>query len=121
MRLLRVFVIFLMAIFLADSVYAAGMIMPVPEASSAHEDMHMQHCHDMGKMEMSMSQHDDKHPAKSHGKCHDCLACLTMLPASQHKLVNDAAPAIMISLYFIEYVSPITPLLDRPPISFQTI
>jgi len=118
MRSIRTFVFLLIAIFIADSAFAATIMMPV---ASAKSEMH--HCHEHESTnvqpaeDLKLPNLHDQQSSHNHHQCHDCIACLTMLPASFHYHGQTAAPAVMVSQYVVDYASPDTPQLDRPPIA----
>ena len=122
---LRIYILLLLAVFLADIV-SANASLHLPAAQHAqqlamqHEGMHhdLHHQHDAAAQDASpenTTDHTQQHAGKC-GSCHDCLSCFSVLPLalSQPAAVlpqrHQAASAHSI------YYPPAIAQLQRPPI-----
>ncbi|WP_131800935.1 hypothetical protein [Methylovorus sp. MM2] len=115
MRLMRAFIFVLMTIFVANSVYAGTMMTAAKTAVDAHAH-HEVAMHMDGMMHDTQMPHHDTDQHHS-GYCHDCLACLNMLPVDISTHTPVIPDALSIVMHDVLYSSPATPTLQRPPIS----
>ena len=117
---LRIFVVLLLAVFVTNTVYAAGIMTSKPfenvQKSSVvaqHVD-HTQevvHCHDQDK---GVDQGIDVHSRCN--QCHHCFACFFALPQASLSAVA-IKPKMALAVTFAPiYLSPVTIQPQKPPI-----
>ncbi len=116
----RIFIFLLLTVFFTDTVYATGMMVAdqlsanhtVSAESHIHEghdiNQHGSHNHDVGQKQ-STNDHCSK--------CGHCMACFTVLPPSQINKMQSQLNAIALSLFEPSYLSHISALPQKPPIS----
>lgn len=127
---MRIFVTLLVTVFFANTVYAGGMMVsanigeaqPASAINHSHEDTgfvaegHAQHHQHI----TVAAQNGDVHDSKSHTackQCHHCLACFSiMLPTIPEIIASADKPVLAMSVTSL-YLSPTSPLLQRPPIA----
>jgi hypothetical protein len=127
---MRIFVTLLVTVFFANTVYAGGMMVSanIGEAQSAAE---INHSHeDTGFVAQGHAQHHqhisaaaqdgDVHDSKSHTackQCNHCLACYSiLLPSIPETMASANSPVLTLRVTSL-YLSPTSPLLQRPPIA----
>lgn len=118
MRVLRPFIVMFLVIFAFNSVYA-GMAMAASALPEPIPAAHMHTQHDAMEMhEHPMMQHVPDVPVSGHhhAQCHDCFACLGMLPiqAIAHTAVKPTP--VRLSYFDTLYRSPVPVVNQRPPI-----
>lgn len=127
---MRIFVTLLVTVFFANTVYAGGMMVSanigeaqlVSAINHSHEDTsfvdeaHAQHHQHIP----AATQDGDVHDSKSHTackQCNHCLACFSiLLPSIPEMIANADKPVLAMSVTSL-YLSPTSPLLQRPPIA----
>lgn len=126
---LRIFIFLLATVFIADTVYASGMMASVSlhdqgqvkvaqDSSDQHDGMH--HCHD--NFIADNDHHQSPQKSQSHSQnacdhCNHCLACFSIIPSSQLQVMPDFNPVIL-AMPFIEiYLSPASAQPQKPPIA----
>lgn len=124
-RLLKMLVALLVTMFLANTVYASGMMLTVsstlPQHSEVMEHNHMpeqsqaeHHQHEFASM------HDEAHKPAPHSgckHCNHCLACFSMITPSVIKFATTINKPVLAILYTSLYTSPTSPQLQKPPIA----
>ncbi len=117
-KFLRIFIFILATMFMANTVYANGMMID-DQLCASHNLTHESHSHDH-----AITQHDHKHhdnqvqSASDHcSKCGHCMACLTIFPPSQLGDFQAQVNTIEIRLFEPAYYSHINNQPKKPPIS----
>jgi hypothetical protein len=115
-KLLRLFVLLLLTVFISETVYASGMMLSAQMASSSTETR-SEHCHDQQFVQHAQQTQEKKHAHASCKDCSHCFACFSMLvqaplsvPALQKKLI---ATALFVEIYH----SPSAAKPQKPPIT----
>ena len=115
----RIFILLLLTIFFANTVYASGMM--VADQLCANHTVNTIQNPDDHKMEMpDHHKHDagQKETSSDHcSKCGHCIACFTVLPPSQLNPIQSHVQALEVCLFEPNYLSHITAQPQRPPIS----
>jgi ferredoxin len=125
---LRVFIILLITVFLSNTVYAGGMMAAeqlTPSditVESHHHDasaMAAEHDHHSHNANQDSNHHsdDDKDASNHCSKCTHCIACISAIPSEATQDLSLDLYQAFISTFEFQYVSIITPLLQKPPIS----
>jgi hypothetical protein len=115
-KLLRLFVLLLLTVFISETVYASGM-MAVVQVASNHAETHVEHCHEVQLVLHSQQAHEKQHSHAGSHDCNHCFACFSMMvqaplsaPVLQKQLITRAV--------FVEiYHSPSTAQPQKPPIA----
>lgn len=127
---MRIFVTLLVTVFFANTVYAGGMMVSansgeaqqVSAINHSHEDTdfvaegHAQHHQHFS----AAAQDGDVHDSKSHTackQCHHCLACFSILLPTIPEMITSANKPVLAMSVTSLYLSPTSPLLQRPPIA----
>lgn len=115
-KLLKLFVLLLLTVFISEIVYASGMMVSTQIASS-HTEIHPEHCHEVQSAENSQQTHEKQRAHASCKDCGHCFACFSMMvqaslstPALQKQSI---AKAIFVEIYH----SPSTAQPQKPPIA----
>lgn len=123
---LRIFVALLLTMFVANMVYAGGMmvstvITPTQQALTQlhahltqHADVTHQHAH------IGLGKHTLDHKPASHGgckHCNHCLACSSMMPSQLSNFTQGAKQVVLAITLTPLYLSPTSPQLQKPPIA----
>ena len=116
---LRVFVVMLLAVFVTNTVYAAGIMTSKPfenvqESIVVQHQDHAQdaaHCHNQDK---SADQDVDVHSRCN--QCHHCFACFSALPQAPLSAVAIKPKMVLAVLFAPIYLSPVTIQPQKPPI-----
>ena len=138
---LRIFVAFLITVFISNTVYAGGMMVsasfdnnaihtPVqPQAVLEHSEV--RHCHDqissgehdsdeyLRAIDASIS-HQSHHQSPSHGgcsHCNHCMACYSMMLDDQVKVESISSQPVLAITTHVLYLAPTNPQPNKPPIS----
>ena len=115
-KLLRLFVLLLLTVFISETVYASGMMASV-QATPSHAETQAEHCHEVQLVEHSQQVHEKQHAHANCKDCSHCFACFSMMvqaplssPALQKQLI---ATALFVEIYH----SPSTAQPQKPPIA----
>jgi hypothetical protein len=123
---LRIFVALLVTVFVANTVYAGGMMVStaITQAqqthvqqhahSTQHADLTHQHAH------IGLSKHTLDHKPASHGgckHCNHCLACSSMMPSQLSNFTQGTHQVVLAITLTPLYLSPTSPQLQKPPIA----
>jgi hypothetical protein len=116
---LRVFIFLLLAVFVTNTVYAAGVMTSKPfenvkESIAVQHQDHTQdaaHCHDQDK---STNQNLNVH--SSCNQCHHCFACFSAIPLASLSATTIKPPMVLAVLFAPIYLSPVTIQPQKPPI-----
>jgi len=123
---LRIFVALLLTMFVANMVYAGGMMVSTARtqtqqnqtAQQLHESQHAESAHQ--HLYDGLNAHEVDHKPASHGgckHCNHCLACSSMMINSLIiKTINANKPVLVESISPL-YLSHISPQLQKPPIA----
>ncbi len=124
-HLFRTFVFLLLTVFVANTVYAGGMMtsvavenlaesvaenVEVQQSVNQHEQ-HAHHCHD---------QQQTKQKSQSHtgcDSCNHCLACFSIIPQSQLRTISIPKQMILAIVFEKIYLSPVRAQPQKPPIA----
>ena len=120
LRSLRTFIFLLLTVFLADTVYASGMMLAdqLPANHTASAESHNHDVHDMSQHENHQHDADQKQSANDNcSKCGHCMACFTVLPPRHLNKIQAQVQATEVSLFESGYHSHISAQPQRPPIS----
>lgn len=116
-KLLRLFVLLLLTVFISETVYASGMMASL-QVTSSHTETQAEHCHEVTSVQLNSQQAHEKQHAHANCKdCSHCFACFSMMvqaplstPALQKQLIATAN--------FVEiYHSPSAVQPQKPPIA----
>ena len=113
-KVLRMFVLLLLTVFITETVYASSMMAITPNTSNEAEAQ-VEHCHEMYQ---SPVQSDNKQ--ESHAQCRDCnhcFACVSMLVQAPFAMLIIQAPPITSLAYLEFYHSPSSTQPQKPPIA----
>lgn len=112
-KLLRLFVLLLLTVFISETVYASGMMASVQVLPSPSE-VSAELCHDVPNAQQA---HEKQHAHASCKDCCHCFACFSMMvqapliaPALQKQFV---ATTLFVEIYH----SPSTTQPQKPPIA----
>ena len=123
---LRIFVALLVTMFVANTVYAGGMMVStaITQAqqthvqqhahSTQHADLTHQHAH------IGLSKHTLDHKPATHGgckHCNHCLACSSMMPNQVTIVIGNVNNFVLAIGLTPLYLSPTSPQLQKPPIA----
>lgn len=136
---MRIFAVLLATVLIVNTVYAGGMMVSANFIQSQHVDKHTDehsnaHSHAYQHSDTSVTlqahaqhhQHktahtnDDVHTPTSHNnckQCNHCLACFSILMPAVLKIAASANQPVLAMSITSLYLSPTTPLLQRPPIA----
>lgn len=126
---LRILVAMLVAVFVANTVYAGGMMVSasgsMPEMNPAVEthtmtaDVTTHHCHDQANHDQASSGQLNSGPESqthSASHCHDCMACYSVILDDYLNVdVVRSQPVLAVAANVL-YLAPITPQPSKPPI-----
>lgn len=132
---LRIFVALLVTMFIANTVYAGGMMVSTaltsaqqkqnvqqkPNSQQKQIELHnheAQHAHQ--HEHAVLNTHEIDHQAASHGgckHCNHCLACSSMMANHAIKVIEDSHKPVMVTSPSPVYLSPTSPQLQKPPIA----
>lgn len=117
---LRTVVFLLLTVFVANTVYAGGMMMSVAIENLAESvsvevqqsvNQHAHHCHD---------QQQAKQKSQSRtgcNSCNHCLACFSIIPQSQLRALSIPKQMVFAVSFVQIYLSPISTQPQKPPIA----
>jgi hypothetical protein len=115
-KLLRVFVLLLLTVFISETVYASSM-MTFVQVTPSHAETHAEHCHGVQFVQHSQQAHEKQHAHSSCKDCSHCFACFSMMvqaplstPVIQKQVI---ATAIFVEIYH----SPSNAQPQKPPIA----
>jgi hypothetical protein len=115
-KLLRLFVLLLLTVFISETVYASGMMASV-EVTPSQVETHSEHCHEAQLAQHSLLAHEKQQTHVSCKDCSHCFACFSMMvqaPLSTSALQKQLiATAIFVEIYH----SPNTAQPQKPPIA----
>ena len=120
-KLLRLFVLLLLTVFVTETVYASGM-MTIADLSANQAEKQDGHCHEHGQSLTSASsqgpQVSQKQSSSAHSKtCSHCFACYSIIvPATLSACI--AQQQMIASTPFLEiYHAPTSAQPQKPPIA----
>jgi len=115
-KLLRLFVLLLLTVFISETVYASGMMASL-QVTSNNAEMQDEHCHEVQLVQHSQQTHEKQHAHASCKDCSHCFACFSMMvqaPLSVHALQKQ----LIATANFVEiYHSPNSVQPQKPPIA----
>lgn len=119
-KLLRLFVLLLLTVFVTESVYASGM-MVATEMRANHIEKHVEHCHEH-QQQVALQDHQNLQTSEkqqSHASCKECSHCFAcfsiIVPATLSASVSHAHEVAIIP--FVEiYHAPTSAQPQKPPI-----
>lgn len=121
---LRILVAMLVAVFVANTVYAGGMMVsasgsmldmnPAAETHAITADVTTHHCHDQAISDQLDAGHESESHAASH--CHDCMACYSFILNRQLDVAAVRSQPVLAVTANVLYLAPITPQPSKPPI-----
>lgn len=123
---LRILVVLLVSVFMANTVYAGSMYPVTAEAMSEHDMAH--HCHEQADTDQHYSEHHQtassqagnqaEHQSQSHGgsHCHHCMACYSMILDVQPEVASVSSKPVLAVTVNVLYLAPVNPQPSKPPI-----
>lgn len=116
-KLLRLFVLLLLSVFISETVYASGMMASV-QVSPSHAETHAEHCHEVPSAQhYSQLANERQHSHVSCKDCSHCFACFSMMVQAPLSAPSLKKELIATALFVEIYHSPSTAQPQKPPIA----
>ncbi|MDI1308595.1 MAG: hypothetical protein PSV17_04070 [Methylotenera sp.] len=112
-KLLRLFVLLLLTVFISETVYASGMMASV-QVIPSHTEASAELCHDVPNAQQA---HEKQHAHASCKDCSHCFACFSMMIQAPLIAPTLKKQLIATTLFVEIYHSPSTIQPQKPPIA----
>jgi hypothetical protein len=112
-KLLRLFVLLLLTVFISETVYANGMMASL-QVTSSHAETQAEHCHEV---QLVQQAHEKQHAHASCKDCSHCFACFSMMVQAPLSTPSLQKQLIATALFVEIYHSPSTAQPQKPPIA----
>ncbi|ADI29985.1 conserved hypothetical protein [Methylotenera versatilis 301] len=112
-KLLRLFVLLLLTLFISETVYASGMMVSV-EVTPSHAEAQAEHCHEV---QLVQQAHEKQHAHANCKDCGHCFACFSMMVQAPLSSPALQKTVIATALFVEIYHSPSTAQPQKPPIA----
>ena len=115
-KLLRLFVLLLLTVFISETVYASGMMASL-QVTSSHAETQAEHCYEVQLVEQSQQVHEKQHAHANCKDCSHCFACFSMMVQALLSTPDLQRQLIATALFVEIYHSPSTAQPQKPPIA----
>ena len=121
--LLRGFIFLLLTVFIANTVYASGMMVAGQFADNKAAQCHAastaateHHCHQQVASDEASQQQHQHHHKNSCNDCNHCFACFSVIIPSQFNQISTPDQMIAAIPFAEIYLSPASAQPQKPPI-----
>jgi hypothetical protein len=115
-KLLRLFVLLLLTVFISETVYASSM-MASAQAILSQAESQVENCHEMQDVKHSQQTQEKQYSHASCKDCSHCFACFSMMVQAPLSAPTLEKQMIATALFVEIYHSPSTAQPQKPPIA----
>lgn len=121
-QFLRFFVLLLITVFTAETVYASGMMTVEQVASGLSQsventEIHTEHCHDVQSKHLQVQTHEKQQSQANCSHCNHCFACFSMMPQGQFNAIVVQVQHVTATPFVNIYHAPTSAQPQKPPIA----